>query len=178
VRRRAGVTLVEMLVVMVLLALVVSIGVPRSDMVDGPRLDAAADEIRRACRFAQGAALRTGAWYAVSIDAGTQVVRVYQLNAQYVEDTSVTVLYPVDGMPYQLTFGARPLRPTIVSAVFTYKNGNMTLNSVAFGPDGVPGAGLDKNGKLIELKSGVVTLRHGAALRQVTIDSATGRATF
>jgi prepilin-type N-terminal cleavage/methylation domain-containing protein len=177
--RRAGVTLIEMLVVLVLIALVVSVSVPRGDVADGARADAAAAEIRQACRFAQGAALRTGAWYAVSFDATAQVVRVYQLNAQYVEDTSVTVMHPVDLAPYRLAFGVAQLRATLVSAVFTYKSGNTTTNTVAFGPDGMPALGLAQNGKANVLKdNGVVTLRDGRVVRQVTIDAVTGRATF
>jgi prepilin-type N-terminal cleavage/methylation domain-containing protein len=178
--RRAGVTLIEMLVVLVLIALVVSVSVPPSDVVEGPRVDAAAAEVRQAIRFAQSAALRTGAWYTVSIDAATQVLRVYQLNAQYVEDTSVTVMHPVDLAPYRVTFGGTGrLRATIVSAAFTSKSGNTTSNFVLFGPDGMPAAAVDKNGKTNVLRdNGVVTLGYGKTVRQVTIDAVTGRVTF
>jgi prepilin-type N-terminal cleavage/methylation domain-containing protein len=183
VRRRgraycAGVTLVEMVVVLALVALVVAIGVPRADAVDAPRLDAASSEIREACRFAQAAALRGGAWYAVGFDTANQMVRVYRLNASYVEDTSVTVMDPVGKSPYRIMFGAGALGAVIAGAVFQYQN-STTTSTLAYGPDGMPAAGLDGSGNAILLKnSGVVTLRHGRTVRQVTIDAAMGKVTF
>lgn len=176
--RRAGVTLVEMVVVLALIALVVSIGVPPADSVDGPRLDAASGEIREACRFAQAAALRGGAWYAVDVDPVGQAVRVYRLNAYYAEDTSVTVMHPVDKQAYRIAFGSGALGVAIVSAVFQYKN-STTTRTVAYGPDGLPAAGLDGGGSAIALANdGVVTLRHGRTVRQVTIDAVMGKVTY
>lgn len=176
--RRAGVTLIEMVVVLALIALVVSIGVPPADALDGPRLDAASGDIREACRFAQAAALRGGAWYAVGFDPVGQAVRVYRLNAYYAEDTSVTVMHPVDKGPYRIAFGAGALDATIVSAVFQYSDGT-TTPTLAFGPDGLPAARLDSGGSAVKLKNdGVVTLRHGRTVRQVTIDAVMGKVTF
>jgi len=176
--QRAGVTLVEMVVVLALVALVVAIGVPRADAVDTPRLDAASSEIREACRFAQAAALRGGAWYAVGFDTANQVVRVYRLNASYVEDTNVTVMHPVDKRAYRIAFGAGALGAVIASAVFQYQN-STTTSILAYGPDGMPAAGLDGGGNAILLKNnGLVTLRHGRLARQVTIDAAIGKVTF
>ena len=174
----AGVTLIEMVVVLALVALVVAIGVPRADAVDIPRLDAASSEIREACRFAQEAALRGGIWYAVGFDTAGQAVRVYRLNANYVEDTSATVMHPVSKGPYRITFGAGALGAAIVSAVFQYQD-STTTSSLAYGPDGMPAAGLDGGGNAVLLKNdGVVTLRHGRTVRQVTIDAAMGKVTF
>lgn len=176
--RRAGVTLIEMVVVLALVALVVSIGVPPADALDGPRLDAASSEIREACRFAQAAALRGGAWYAVDFDPAGQVVRVYRLDAYYAEDTSVTVMHPADKGAYRIAFGAGALDVAIVSAVFQYSN-STTARTLAYGPDGLPAAGLDSGGSAVTLKNdGVVTLRHGRTVRRVTIDAAMGKVTF
>lgn len=175
-RRADGVTLVEMLAVMAVLALVVAVGVPRADAVAEPRLDAAAVEIRQACRFAQDAALRTGAPYAVDFDVAAQVMRVVQLDATWAEDTSVTVMRPVDQAPYRIVFGGGALSATIVSAVFRYQS-SATTSVVSFGTDGAP-LGQVKN-KLDQLKGdGVVTLQLGRAVRIVTIDAGTGRVTF
>ena len=75
-----------------------------------------------------------------------------------------------------LTFGYFAV--AIVSAVFQYSN-STTTRTLAYGPDGLPAAGLDSNGNAVTLKNdGVVTLRHGRTVRRVTIDAAMGKVTF
>lgn len=181
-RRRAGVTLTELLVVVAVLAIAARVALPRADPASSFTADAVAAEVAHALRFAQREAVRTGAWHRVSIDTASQQLRVARLDISgaVAEDGSNKALHPLDKREYRVTLGAAgALRARVASAVFTYNSGT-TLNTLSFSPDGAPA---DIRGSLVKtidpLKAdGVVTVRDGQAARTVTVDAVTARVTF
>lgn len=180
-RRQAGVTLLELLLVVALVALAASLAVPRASPASVSGADAVAGAVAHALRFAQREAMRTGAWHTTSIDTTTQVLRVYRLDISgaVTEDTSHPVTNPVDKGTYRMALGGGALRAGVASAVFQYNSGT-TLGSVSFGPDGAPANITGSTTKTIDpLKNdGQVTVRNGAASRVVKVDAVTGRVTF
>lgn len=179
--RQAGVTLFELLLVVMLVALAASLALPRADPASVSGADAVAGTVAHAYRFAQREALRTGAWHTVSIDTTAQVLRVYRLTVSgaVAEDTSHPVTHPVDKGDYRIALGGGALRASVASAVFQYNSG-ATSSSLSFGPDGAPGSISGVTTRTIDtLRSdGQVTVRNGRIDRIVKVDAATGRVTF
>lgn len=177
-RRQAGVTLAEMLVVVAILALTARIALPTGDVLDTVRGDAATSEVLQAIRFAQREAIRTGAWHTVKLDPATQTLRVYRLTSSGNEDTGNTVLHPIDKQQYDVAFGAGgPLRATIALVDFDYEGaGNANLTTLSFGPDGTPALLTGPNDKDVKpMKAGLVGIKSGAGPRNLVVDTVTGR---
>jgi prepilin-type N-terminal cleavage/methylation domain-containing protein len=176
-----GVTLLELLLVVAVLALAASLALPRADAASASGADAVAGEVAHALRFARREAIRTGAWHTASFDAASAVLRVYRLDISgtVVEDTSHPVLHPVDKREYRLVLGGGALRAEVASALFQYNSG-ATSNALSFGPDGAPALISGWLFKTIDpLKyDGQVTVRNGRAERVVKVDAVTGRVTF
>lgn len=177
--RQAGVTLVEMLAVVAVVAITASIAIPSATPLAAFSTDAATGEIMRAVRFAQREAVRTGAWHTVRIDTATQSLRVYRLTSSGLEDTSIPVLHPIDKRPYNLAFntGAGPARATVTLVDFDYQSGgNSNLNILSFGPDGTPALLTGpKDGDVKAMTAGQVSISTGANQRDLAIDIVTGR---
>lgn len=180
--RRHGVTLVEMVVVVALLAVAASIVMPKADAVSPAIVDAASGQVADAMRFARREAIRTGAYHVVKLDMSAQTLRVYRLTTSgaVAEDTSKPVLNPVSHRTYSMVFSSNPSSDaTIVSAVFSYQSG-VAASYASFGPDGSPA---DISGSLARTiyplqADGKVTLRRGGAQRTVTVAAGSGRVTF
>lgn len=179
-----GVTLVEMVLVVAILAIAAALLIPKADVVGPATVNGAAGQVADAMRFARREAMRTGVYHVVMFDTAAQTLRVYRLTTSGVvaEDTTQPVVYPVDMRTYNIAFSNDPASgTTIASAVFKYQSG-LTTTYATFGPDGAPA---DIRGtwflKLFvndPLQSdGVVTLRRGGAERTVTVAAATGRVT-
>jgi prepilin-type N-terminal cleavage/methylation domain-containing protein len=180
--KHAGITLVEMLLVIAIISLVAAIAIPQASSVSPAVVNAAGAEVAHAIRFAQREAVRTGKYYVAEIDPAKQTVRVYRLTSTGTvdEDTANPVMHPVDKQPYRITLAANAAtRAIVASSVFTYAAD--TTSDVSFGPDGTP---VDVNfvkGKVAAgalSADGAVLLRSGAALRTVTVDRITGRVKF
>ena len=186
-RRQTGVTLVEMVIVVAVVALAAWLALPKADPQAAFAADAVADEIARAVRFAQREAVRTGTYQLISVDPATQVLRVYQSNSS----GSTTATHPVDKRPYQISFAGNAMpRATIVSSVFKY-DGGPTTNFASFGPDGAP-AYVDPSllGQLFGMLNGTnkdidplqeegkITIRYANVERVVRVAPVTGRVTF
>jgi Tfp pilus assembly protein FimT len=181
VRRRTGITLAEMCIVVAVLGVAAAIALPNVNPVSVPAADATAGEIASALRFAQREAVRTGAWHRVEIDTAAQSVRVYRLAVSLTvkEDTSNTVLHPVDKREYRITFAnGSAASANIVSGVFKYGIG--TKNYVSFGPDGSPANLIALGLKYIDplQENGTITIRHGNVERVVKVAPVTGRVSF
>ena len=184
--RQAGVTLVEMVLTVAVLGAAALIAVPRSTPVDAIATEAVAAEIANALRFGQQEAIRTGRYHVVQIDPATNSLSVFRLTGSGViaRDNGFTVLHPIDRREFLVGFANNSLpSTTIVGSVFQY-SGGATTNSASFGPDGLPA---NINGTWLNgvpssrnalLGNGVVTIRHGAAERQVRLDPLTGRVTY
>jgi prepilin-type N-terminal cleavage/methylation domain-containing protein len=182
--RQHGVTLVEMVLVVAVLAVAAALAIPKADVVGPAAVNVAAVQVANALRFARREAIRTGAYHVVKLDTAAQTLRVYRLTTSGVvaEDSARPVVHPVDMRTYNLAFSNDPASgATIASAVFKYQSG-LTATYATFGPDGAPA---DIRGtwflKLFVIdplqQDGVVTLRRGSAVRTVTVAAATGRVT-
>ena len=140
--RQFGYTLVELSVVVLIMAVVAAAVIRSQTSVDTEQaLDAAAEEVAAAFRFARSEAIRTGEPHGVEASSASQLVRIYRL------DTSVSppvveysVRHPVDKKLYHLDFSGDPmLAPvSVTSAVFWYSGLVFPTGFVGFNPDGTP----------------------------------------
>ncbi len=172
ISRCAGVTLLEILAVIGIVAALATIAVPSADPANGLAADSAAQEVAQALRFAQREAMRTGAWHAVKLDAATQTVRLYRLRmpAASVEDTTVKVRHPLDRRDYLLSLSGSA---TLAEARFEFDKIGAT-NVVAFDPAGTP-VGVISTTDVKALKAGLVRIRRGDQERILTLAPVTGR---
>lgn len=176
--RQAGVTLVEMVIVVAVLAVAASLAIPKADSISPAVADAAAGEVARALRFAQREAIRNDKYYRVEFNTATQKLRVYPMMTWGVvmEDWGTTVRHPVNKNTYEVNFSANPtMRSTIVSAVFKYDG--TTRSYASFGPDGTPADIHGWAAKDVDPlgENGTITIRHGNAERVVSVAPVTGR---
>jgi len=182
---QAGLSQIEMLAVVAILAVSAALAIPRADIQTSLAADAAAGEIARAVRFAQREAVRTGTYQSIVIDSASQMLRVYQPASS---GSGTTATHPVDKRDYLINFSNDGLpQATIVSSVFKYQSGAV-LNGAIFGPDGVP---VDiAPTKLLGLPIGFllgtkeisplkedaqITIRYGSVERVVRVAPVTGR---
>lgn len=173
--RQRGVTLAEMLATVAVIALAASIVVPGAGSSAAFSADAGAAEIVRSIRFAQREAIRTGAWHAVRFDLATQSLLVYRVNAAGLQDTTRTILHPVDKVKYEVRLDGMG---RLASAEFKYKTRAVT-NFISFRPDGTPASidPADQDADTLEL-DGKVVLVQDKVQRTVAVARVTGRATF
>lgn len=177
--RQLGVTLAELLIVAAVLSLAAAVAMPTANPLAVVSDDLAASEIIRAIRFAQREAVRTGAWHTVQIDTVAQTLRVYRLTTSgtVTEDTSVTVIHPIDKRKYDLAFGigGSAMRATLALVDFDY--GPVTnQNMLSFAPDGTPGRLADRGPAGDQpLTAAQVTVTVGRQQRTLTVDALTGR---
>ncbi|QOY94530.1 hypothetical protein IM543_00970 [Massilia sp. UMI-21] len=161
-----------------MLAIALSVAIPRADVISPAVADAAATEVAQALRFARGEAMRTRAWHVVRFDTAGDTLRVYRLTSGIAaEDTAQPVMHPIDHRPYRVVLGATASsHARIVSAIFDYDK-NLITAYATFGPDGSPADIHGKQAKDAKAlrKDGLVTLRHGAVERSVRLAPVTGR---
>ena len=181
--RCTGVTLVETLAVVCIVAALATIALPSADPVSGFATEAIARELGHAVRFAQREAVRTGAYHTVKFDAAAQTIRLYRLAmpGSVAEDTSAAnkVRHPVDKQEYRLALSSSAgAGVRIAQARFEFDKGAAT-NALTFDPSGLPVSVEGTGGADIKpLKSGMVRLEHGAHARPVQVAPVTGRVTF
>lgn len=172
---QGGVTLVEMLITVALVALVASIAVPSAAPASSFAAEAVAGEVSRALRFAQREAIRTGSWRFVCIAPVSNSLIVYDALSAC-PGTNAPVSHPVDKGGYRIDFGsAAGARGQLASSAFTYED-DTTRNYVGFNADGAPAA---RNGEQATLlrSSGKVVIRHAHVEREVAVQALTGRVT-
>lgn len=186
-RNQAGLTLAEMLTVVAVLAVTATIAIPRADPQAVIAADAVAAEIARAVRFARQEAIRSGSYQKISVDPGSQTMRIVRPTSS----SDLATGHPVDKRPYVIRFQENSMpHVTIVSSVFNYEGGAST-NYAVFGPDGAPvypmpaklatqapGMVLGASDAEQLKEEGKVTIRHGDVERVVRVAPRTGRVTF
>lgn len=186
--RRSGYSLAEILIVVALLSVVALVAIPVAGPSVDTRLDAAAQEVINALRFARSEALRTGAFYGAdfSVDpaTGTRRVRVFRTDSAVPPNPVYDVRHPLDQKLYefQLVSGSATAGVTISAAAFYYQSG-VTLvvrDWAAFDAAGTPeyysdAAGYSAYSAAPELS--VVTLSYQGKSVQVLLDPVTGRVT-
>ena len=174
--RCAGVTLLETLAVIGIVAALATIAVPSADQANGLAADAVAQEVAHALRFAQREAMRTGAYHAVQLDTAAQTVRLYRLRmpAASGEDTTIKVRHPLDRRDYVLSLaGSAGRNATLAEARFEFDKLGAG-NVVTFDPAGAP-VGVVSTTDVKPLKAGTVRIRRGAQERVLTLAPVTGR---
>lgn len=177
--RQRGVTLVEMMVTVALLALVASLAIPDTRPASTFAADAAAGEVARAIRFAQREAVRTGVWHGARFDPATQSLKVFRVTVFGLE-SATPVLHPVDKSTYEVKLGNTPGAIGMLSTVeFKYKTRTVT-NFIAFRPDDGMPASINPLGLSVDLleRDGKVVLAHGSVQRELTVARVTGRVSW
>ena len=178
---QAGLTLVELLVVVALLGIVAAAAIPSFVPLQEETVDLAAAEVADALRFARSEALRTGAVHGIRVNRTTAQVTVYRPTLFPATDppTIAAVLYhPVDKRSYDfnltrgdMTAGVTVTNPT---APFNF-TGLGVRGDLLFDATGTPfyltGAAVYR------LAGGEILLAKGAASRTVSLQPLTGRVT-
>jgi prepilin-type N-terminal cleavage/methylation domain-containing protein len=178
--RQVGYTLVELSVVVVILAVVAAAVIRSQTSADvAPTLDAAAEEVAAALRFARSEAIRNGEPHGVDASTSTQRVRIYRLDTSVsppVPDYS-SVRHPVDKQLYHLDFSTHPLlAPVAMTTVAVWWVGlGVGTSFVGFSPSGTPKYDSGSGIKMLSFAS--ITLEAGGETREIKVAPMTGRVT-
>ncbi len=187
--RASGYTLVEVIIAVGLLAVLAASALPLVAPVDENRIDAAAQEIANALRFARGEALRTGAYHGVdfSVDPGTSLrrIRVFRTDSASPPNPVYDVRHPLDKKLYDIRLESGPGTQGVVIShaeflyykpLFTW----VTLDWVAFDATGMPEYYPDAANYtlVVNLLNPVpLTVAVGGKSRGVSLHTTTGRVT-
>lgn len=186
--RAPGYSLAELLVVLALLSVLALVAIPVAAPSADKRLDAAAQEVINALRFARIEALRTGAFYGAdfSVDpaTGTRRVRVFRTDTAVPPNPVYDVRHPLDKNLYdnQLVTGSATAGVTISAATFYYQSGVTLVLSdwaafdAAGTPEYYPDAGT-YSAYSVAPEVSAVTLTYQGKSVQVLLDPVTGRVT-
>ncbi|HUY03590.1 MAG TPA: prepilin-type N-terminal cleavage/methylation domain-containing protein [Rhodocyclaceae bacterium] len=186
--RAPGYSLAEMMVVVALLSVVALVAIPVATPSTDKRLDAAAQEVIDALRFARSEALRTGACYGAdfSLDpaTGSRRVRVFRTDSAIPPSPVYDVRHPLDETPYdiQLVTGTTTAGVTISAATFYFQSGATLVvrDWVAFDAAGSPEYYPDASTYTAYSAApdvSAVTLTYQGKSVQVLLDPVTGRVT-
>jgi len=174
--RCAGVTLLETLAVIGIVAALATIAVPSADPANGLAADAVAQEVAQALRFAQREAMRTGDYHAVKLDTTAQTVVIYWLSKPDagINATTRKARHPLDKHEYVLSLARSAGRgATLLEVRFEFDKIAAT-NVVTFDPAGTP-VGAVSATDIKALKAGRVRIRRGDQERVLTMAPVTGR---
>ena len=178
--RQVGYTLVELSVVVLILAVVATAVIRSQSSADtGPMLDAAAEEVAAALRFAHSEAIRSGQPHGVDASTSTQRVRGYRLDTSVspaVQDFSVR--HPVDKQLYLVDFATHPLLAPVAmtSVAFWWTGWLVPTTALGFSPSGIPKYASGSN--VYMLSSASITLAAGGRTRVISVAPMTGRVTI
>ena len=187
--RESGYSLAELLVVLALISVLALAAIPAAVPSADKRLDAAAQEVVNALRYARIEALRTGTFYGAdfSIDpaTGTRRVRVFRTDGAVPPNPVYDVRHPLDKQLYdnQLVSRSATAGVTISAAAFYYQSGASTpvaRDWAAFDASGTPDYYSDAgNYAAYSAPPNVsaVTLSYQGGSVQVLLDPVTGRVT-
>lgn len=182
-----GYSLAELLVVVSLLSVLALAAIPVAAPSADKRLDAAAQEVINALRFARIEALRTGTFYGAdfSVDpaTGTRRMRVFRTDTAAPPNPVYDVRHPIDKRLYdsQLASGSATAGVIISAAKFYYQSGAATpvaCDWAAFDASGQPDFYPDASNYAAYSTSpyvSVVTLSYQGRSVQVLLDPVTGR---
>ncbi|MFA5913330.1 MAG: GspH/FimT family protein [Burkholderiales bacterium] len=189
--RAPGYTLIELTVAAAILAIVAAAALPLAAPVGTHKLDAAAQEVVNALRFARGEAIRTGSYYGVdfSVDPGTgyRRVRVFRTDGAAPPNPLYDVRNPLDKKLYDIQLVAAPgtAGALVSAATFYFRQIALPANIVvmdraAFDPAGTPVYYPDPANYAAYSAApsiSAATVSYGGQDRQVLLDPVTGRVT-
>jgi len=186
-QRHQGFTLAELLVVVAIISITAAVAVPASAPSADKRLDAAAQEVIDALRYARIEALRTGTFYGAdfSVDPATGQRRVRVFRSPVPPNPVYDVMHPLDKKLYdrQLASGSATAGVSISAATLYYQSGAATpvaQDWAAFDSAGTPEYYPDANNYAAYSGPGkvsAVTLTIQGSSVQVLLDPVTGRVT-
>lgn len=170
-----GVTYIELMIVVLILAVISVIAIPESSSNNHRKLDLAAEEVTQAIRFARIEAMRTSTPYGVFFKTSTEEVKIYRLVA---ETPTYDVYHPIDKKIY--TLNLKIDRATegveIVSHSIQYQGVTGNKEYIGFNMHGNPkffDAGIDH--MLINAAS--ITLSYAGQNRIINVSPMIGRVT-
>lgn len=180
-----GHTLVEMLIALSIVAVVAGVAARGLSSSDAGQLDAAAEDVAGALRFARTEAMRTRTWHGVdfSIPSGDERrIRLFRVPSG-TGTPAFDVRHPVSKSAFDIALSTQPGTGTVTlgPASFHYRTGSATTVTrewVAFDergtPDYYPDAdGYAAYGDAVRINS--VLLTQAGRTRQVLLDPVTGR---
>ncbi len=146
--RENGITLVELLLVIIIMGFASSLAVPVLSSLDNLKLELVSRELQRAIRFAHSESTRTGITYGLSIENADSRVRLYK----YATAVDYNVYDPVEKQPYDLYFGTTEQPVTLSSKSIKFESSAInTQNYIAFAAgNGTPVSNNVGNASLLE----------------------------
>ena len=177
-RRPAGYSLIELLVVAGLLAMIAAAAIPALTTDDEYELDSAAREVADAIRYAHAEAIRRGIPYGVSASVFSDKIELYWLDESGSSPTPVyDVRHPQTKQLYSIDFGADANGPDVTAAYFKYQGLSFPQGFVGFSAiTGVPKyAGFIS---IYVLETGYITLSRDGLTRTISVSPVTGRVTI
>ncbi len=176
-RLRYGYTLVELSLVVLILAIMAAAVVPSLMPADSGKLDAAAQEIADAIRFARSEAMRLRQPHGFRVVFPERKVRVYRPNTGVVPWLpEYDVYHPVSKKPYTIYLDQELFASAdSISGIREYRATCDQKPYVYFDVDGVPRC---LNPHEVLLKTYDVTLTSGSNQRVVSLKPITGQVTI
>lgn len=170
-----GMTLVEVLLVVIIMSVVASIALPVFSSLDHMQLELQSRKLLRAIRFARDEAIRTGYSHGVDFVESDTRMRLYK----YDSGIDYSVYKPIERQPYELFFGTNS-QPVSISDK-SIKFASLTLNSqnhiVFAAGTGVPSSANVGSTNLLETASiemgyrgDVITLKVAPITGRVTLE--------
>jgi prepilin-type N-terminal cleavage/methylation domain-containing protein len=176
--RCQGVTITELLVVVIILGILAAVAAPGLRSADPAKLDLAATQIAEAIRFARSEAMRTGSVHGVLVDAAQDSVLVEKTDLTQQPVVTEAILYhPLTRQSYVFDLDDRAATSAIdIPAPDPFDYFGLGRRSrVLFDANGVPVFMRPIAGETYHLTDGQVILSDGVGQRIVRVDSYTGR---
>lgn len=176
-----GFTLLELLVVVAMLAIFAAVALPSLAPIGPEKVEAAAQQVAEALRFARDETLRSGEIHGVQVQLATGRVTVYRSSGALSPPYLGTILYhPVSKQPFDffLAQGSLTAGVTIANndAPFRYRGSALYWEDLLFAPAGNPTH--LSSGTTSQLQSGQIKLNCGGYGKTVVVHPITGRVTI
>ena len=180
--RCRGVTLTELLVVVIILGLLAAVAAPGLRSADPAKLDLAATQIAEAIRFARSEAMRTGQVHSVLVKHQTEEVNADKTDLTTQPPSAEYLLHhPISRQLYEFNVStARTtagIEITNTQEVFDF-SGISRRRRLMFDAQGKPIFIRTSTGETYHLAVGQILLGYGTHQRIVQVDPYTGRVTI
>lgn len=176
--RSHGVTLVELLIVILILGIVALVTISSFSSNNPEKLELAVTEVVNAIRFARNEAIRTGTVHGVHVEASLQRLRVYQLkDVLGVLTPDYSVRNPVDKKLFYLVFDqSHTLKGTqLLSVTLNFVGLATESEYLEFDASGAPK--YDNLGMTHMLETATLVITDSSRQQTVSVAPMTGRVT-